>query len=52
MSFSKIFGRKKEAVPTTQESLQKLRETEEMLLKKQDFLEKKMDSVCVLLSKL
>ncbi|KAI6239611.1 Charged multivesicular body protein 4b [Aphelenchoides fujianensis] len=42
--FSKIFGRKKEVVPSTQESLQKLRDTEEMLRKKQEFLEKKVET--------
>ena len=29
--------------PTTGEAIQKLRETEEMLMKKQDFLEKKIE---------
>ncbi|XP_077295836.1 charged multivesicular body protein shrub isoform X2 [Arctopsyche grandis] len=45
MSFlTKMFGGKKEAAaPTTSEAIQKLRETEEMLVKKQDFLEKKID---------
>lgn len=45
MSFlTKMFGGKKEAAaPTTSEAIQKLRETEEMLIKKQDFLEKKID---------
>ncbi|CAJ0915039.1 unnamed protein product, partial [Mesorhabditis belari] len=41
--FGKIFGGKKEAPPpSTQDSIQKLRETEELLIKKQDFLEKKI----------
>lgn len=45
MSFlSKVFGGKKEnAAPTTGEAIQKLRETEEMLIKKQEFLEKKIE---------
>ena len=45
MSFlGKIFGGKKgEKAPTTGEAIQKLRETEEMLMKKQDFLEKKIE---------
>ncbi|GBP45306.1 Charged multivesicular body protein 4b [Eumeta japonica] len=45
MSFlGKIFGGKKEEKgPTTHEAIQKLRETEELLLKKQDFLEKKIE---------
>jgi charged multivesicular body protein 4 len=39
----KIFGGKKEAAgPTPQESISKLRETEEMLMKKQEYLEKKI----------
>lgn len=37
-------GKKKAAEPTPQEAIQKLRETEEMLVKKQDFLEKKIES--------
>ncbi|KAF4520303.1 hypothetical protein B566_EDAN004362 [Ephemera danica] len=45
MSFlGKIFGGKKgDKPPTTGEAIQKLRETEEMLMKKQDFLEKKIE---------
>lgn len=45
MSFlSKVFGGKKEdKAPTTGEAIQKLRETEEMLGKKQEFLEKKIE---------
>lgn len=41
--FNKMFGGKKEEAPTTGEAIQKLRETENMLLKKQDFLEKKIE---------
>ncbi len=43
--FGKIFGtgKKGDAAPTTGEAIQKLRETEEMLMKKQEFLEKKID---------
>ncbi|KAF2364163.1 Snf7 family [Trinorchestia longiramus] len=41
--FSKMFGGGKGAKPpTTAEAIQKLRETEEMLIKKQEFLEKKI----------
>ena len=41
----KIFGGKsKEQAPTTQEAIQKLRSTEEMLTKKSEFLEKKIDN--------
>jgi len=45
MSFlNKMFGRGEKAAPvTTGEAIQKLRETEEMLNKKQDFLEKKIE---------
>ncbi|MCP9263744.1 hypothetical protein DINM_007124 [Dirofilaria immitis] len=45
--FGKIFGssRKQQApAATPQESIQKLRETEEMLVKKQEFLEKKIEA--------
>lgn len=42
--FGKVFGGKKgDKPPTTGEAIQKLRETEEMLLKKQEFLESKID---------
>lgn len=47
MSFlGKIFGGGnggKKSAPTPQEAIQKLRDTESMLVKKQDFLEKKID---------
>lgn len=46
MSFlGKMFGGKggKDAPVTTGEAIQKLRETEDMLMKKQDFLEKKIE---------
>lgn len=41
--FGKMFGAKKEPTMTTGDAIQKLRETENMLLKKQDFLEKKIE---------
>lgn len=46
MSFFKnIFGGKKaEPAPTTSDSIQKLRDTENMLLKKQEFLEQKLEA--------
>ena len=47
MSFlGKIFGGKggQDKPVTTGEAIQKLRETEDMLMKKQDFLEKKIES--------
>ncbi len=41
----KLFGGKKgDKAPTTGEAIQKLRETEEMLMKKQEFLEKKIET--------
>ncbi|XP_026492023.1 charged multivesicular body protein 4c [Vanessa tameamea] len=45
MSFlGKLFGGKKEEKgPTTHEAIQKLRETEELLIKKQEFLERKIE---------
>lgn len=50
--FGKLFGGKKEDdQPTTGEAIQKLRETEEMLIKKQDFLEKKIDEYMLLAKK-
>ncbi|GLV43419.1 shrub [Carabus blaptoides fortunei] len=44
MSFlTKVFGGKKgDKAPTTGDAIQKLRETEDMLMKKQDFLENKI----------
>jgi len=36
-------GKKEDQQPTTGEAIQKLRETEEMLIKKQEFLEKKIE---------
>ena len=44
--FSRIFGsgKKGEKAPTPQEGIQRLREVEEMLIKKSDFLEKKIQS--------
>lgn len=50
--FGKLFGGKKEDVgPTPGEAIQKLRETEEMLIKKQDFLEKKIEEYTLLAKK-
>lgn len=45
MSFlSKVFGGKKDdKAPTASEAIQKLRETEDMLVKKQEYLEKKIE---------
>lgn len=42
--FSIFGGKKKEQPPTTQEAIQKLRSTEDLLQKKSDFLEKKIDN--------
>lgn len=41
--FGKMFGGKKEVAPSTGEAIQKLRETENMLIKKQEFLESKIE---------
>merc|ERR1712227_238609 len=41
--FAKLFGGGKNKQPTPQEAIQKLRETEDMLNKKADFLEKKIE---------
>lgn len=47
--FAKMFGGggKGGKAPTPQEAVQRLRETEEMLAKKQDFLEKKIEQELV-----
>ena len=42
--FAKIFGTKNNKAPTPQDAIQRLRETEEMLEKKSDFLEKKIQN--------
>lgn len=50
--FSKVFGGKKEpAAPSTAEAIQKLRETEDMLIKKQEFLESKIDNEVLIAKK-
>lgn len=41
--FGKVFGGKKETTMTTAEAIQNLRETENMLIKKQEFLEHKIE---------
>ena len=41
--FGRMFGKKEDKALSAGEAIQKLRETEEMLNKKQDFLEKKID---------
>jgi len=41
--FAKLFGGGKNKQPTPQEAIQKLRETEDMLTKKADFLEKRIE---------
>lgn len=42
--FGRMFGGKKgDKAPTTGEAIQKLRETEDMLIKKQEFLESKIE---------
>ena len=40
-------GKKEEKGPTTGEAIQKLREREGMLIKKQEFLEKKIEQVFI-----
>lgn len=42
--FMKLFGGTREKAPNAQEAIQKLRETTEMLQKKSDFLEKKIEN--------
>lgn len=54
MSFlSKVFGGKKDdKAPTASEAIQKLRDTEDMLVKKQEYLEKKIEHELGLVKKL
>ncbi|XP_063225028.1 charged multivesicular body protein 4b [Bacillus rossius redtenbacheri] len=50
--FSNLFGGKKaDQAPSTGEAIQKLRDTEEMLIKKQDFLEQKITQEITLAKK-
>ena len=42
--FAKLFGSKSNKAPTPQEAIQKLLELEELLRKKQEFLEKKIEN--------
>lgn len=41
--FGRMFGKKGDKALTAGEAIQKLRETEEMLMKKQEYLEKKIE---------
>lgn len=41
--FSKMFGGKKETNISTADAIQKLRETENLLIRKQEYLEKKIE---------
>lgn len=50
-ALAKMFGAKKGEAPSPQMAIQKLRETEEMLNKKSEFLEKKIDSESSLIKK-
>ena len=43
--FGRMFGKKEDKALTSGEAIQKLRETEEMLVKKQEYLEKKIEQV-------
>ena len=43
--FGRMFGKKEDKALTAGEAIQKLRETEEMLMKKQEYLEKKIEQV-------
>ncbi|KAF7273544.1 charged multivesicular body protein shrub [Rhynchophorus ferrugineus] len=48
--FGKIFGGKKDEAPSTSDAIQKLRETQDLLTKKQEYLEKQIDD-CILIAK-
>lgn len=49
--FSNLFGKSKKAAPSPGEAIQKLRDVEEMLTKKQEFLEKKRDEELLIIKK-
>lgn len=51
MFFGRIFSRKKETAPTTTEALDNLRETEFLLIRKQEHLENKIADVSNFYSK-
>lgn len=48
--FGKLFGGKKEEAPSTSDAIQKLRETQDLLSKKQEYLEKQIDD-CLLVAR-
>ena len=50
-ALARMFGAKKGEPPTPQMAIQRLRETEEMLNKKSEFLEKKIDQETALIKK-
>ena len=43
--FGRMFGKKEDKALTAGEAIQKLRETEEMLMKKQEYMEKQIEQV-------
>ncbi|XP_030759539.1 charged multivesicular body protein 4c [Sitophilus oryzae] len=49
--FGKIFGGKKEEAPSTSDAIQKLRETQDLLTKKQEYLEKQIDDLLLVARK-
>ena len=50
-ALARVFGSKKGEPPSPQAAIQKLRETEEMLNKKSEYLEKKIDGEAALAKK-
>ena len=50
-ALARMFGAKKGEPPTPQMAIQRLRETEDMLNKKSEFLEKKIDQETALIKK-
>lgn len=50
-ALARVFGAKKGEPPSPQVAIQKLRETEEMLNKKSEYLEKKIDQEAALAKK-
>lgn len=49
--FGKLFGGKKEEAPSTSDAIQKLRTTQDLLIKKQEYLEKQIDDLMLVARK-
>lgn len=49
--FGKLFGGKKEEAPSTSDAIQNLRQTQDLLVKKQEYLEKQIDDLLIVARK-